>query len=293
MESVAEPFLDTQSLIRQSMPRPRKLWVWYVGLAMMVMILTSVTTAEGNPHLQAFVRFLGGLIMFAAVVAMGLFASHTLKRQRNEQQRVETIEELIQLRRWDHAAGMLQALLSRPTLTMNARLQGLFYLAGVLARYDRFTDALAVEDYLLEQARFDPITTHGLKLMRTTALLREDHLVDADRAMSDLRREAPDSAGLAMIEIYRDVKTGHPEEAIEVFKQKSDAIRTQLGHRIADAYALIARAHDLLDQRTEAAAAFENATLLTPFEELVRRYPEVAPLRDKYPAATMPQEALA
>jgi hypothetical protein len=95
-----------------------------------------------------------------------------------------------------------------------------------------------------------------------------------------------------MIEIYRDVKTGHPEEAIEVFKQKSDAIRTQLGHRIADAYALVARAHDLLDQTTEAAAAFENATLLTPFEELVRRYPEVAPLRDKYPAATMPQEAL-
>jgi hypothetical protein len=257
----------------------------------MVMLLTGVVSAEQNPHLQAFVRFLSGLIMFAAVVAMGLFASHTLKRQRKEQQRVETIEELIQLRRWDHAAGMLQALLSRPTLTTNARLQGLFYLAGVLARYDRFADALAVEDYLLDQARFDPITTHGLKLMRTTALLREDHLVDADRAMSDLRREAPDSAGLAMIEIYRDVKTGHPEEAIGVFKEKSEAIRTQLGHRIADAYALVARAHDLLDQTAEAAAAFENATLLTPVEELVRRYPEVAPLRDKYPPATTPQEA--
>jgi hypothetical protein len=187
---------------------------------------------------------------------------------------------------------MLESLLAHPTLTMNARLQGLFYLAGVLARYDRFSDALAVEDYLLDQARFDPITTHGLKLMRAVALLREDHLVDADRAMSDLRREAPDSAGLALIEIYRDVKTGHPEEAISVFKQKSEAIRAQLGHRIADAYALVACAHDMLDQTTQAATAFENATLLTPIEELVRRYPQVAPLRDRYSPATMPPEAL-
>jgi hypothetical protein len=85
------------------------------------------------------------------------------------------------------------------------------------------------------------------------------------------------------------VKTGHLEEAIEVFDERLPALRSQLGHRAADAYALVARAHDLLGNTTEAAAAFERATLLagTP-EELYRRYPEVAEMRDKYPAAPMP-----
>jgi hypothetical protein len=64
-----------------------------------------------------------------------------------------------------------------------------------------------------------------------------------------------------------------------------------LGHRIADAYAIVARAHDLLDQNDQAAAAFEKATLLAPAEELYRRYPEVAVMRDKYPAAPAPTEA--
>ena len=292
MDSTPDSFLDTAALIRGSMPRPRRLWLWYATLAVVVMILTSIVTAEENPQLQAIVRFLSGLLMFAMVLAMGWFASHTLKQQRREQQRVETIEELIQLRRWDHAAGMIQAMLSRPTLTMSGRLQALFYLSGVLARYDRFADAIVVHDYLLSHAQFDPITAHGLKLMRAMALLREDHLVDADRAMGELRREAPDSAGLALVEIYRDVKTGHPDEAIEVFKAKSAAIRTQLGHRIADAYILVARAHDVLDQSTEAAAAYENATLLTPVEELLRRYPEVRPLREKYGGAASPREGV-
>jgi hypothetical protein len=290
MDAAAPSFLDAPALLERSMPRRRRLWLWYVGLAGAVMILTTIVTAEESPQLQALVRFLGGLAMFAMVLAMGWFTSHTLRQQRREQQRVEAIEELVQLRRWDHAAAMIEALLSRPTLTMGARLQALFYLASVLARYDRFADAITVQEYLLNHAEFDPITSHGLKLMRTMALLHEDHLVDADRAMGELRREAPDSAGLALIEIYRDVKTGHPAEAIEVFRARAGALRGQLGHRIADAYALVARAYDLLEQPAEAAAAFENATLLTCVDELFRRYPEVAALRGKYPGATAPRE---
>ena len=216
---------------------------------------------------------------------------HTVKEQRKEQQRVEAIEELVQLRRWDQAAAMLDALLSQPARLPGARLQALIYLAGVLARYHRFADAITVQNYLLDHAQFDPGTTHGIKLMRTMAMLHEDQLFDADRALGDLRREAPDSAGLALIEIYRDVKTGHPEEAIELFNSRAPALRSQLGHRISDAYALVARAHDLLGQDAPAAAAFEKATLLAPAEELYRRYPEVAAIRDKYPPAPIPTEA--
>jgi hypothetical protein len=284
-------FLDVPTLLESSMPRPRPAWIWYGMVALAVVVLTMTAAAGQNPQLKLVVRFFGGLAMIALVISMASYASYVVKQQRKEQQRVEAIEELVQLRRWDQAAAMLDSMLAKPTLTMGARLQALVYLASVLARYHRFGDAIAVQTYLLEHAEFDANIGHGLKLMRTTALLHEDQLVDADRALGDLRRESPDSAGLALIEIYRDVKTGHPEEAIDIFHAKAPALRSQLGHRIADAYALVARAHDLIDQNAEAAAAFEKATLLAPVEELCRRYPEVAAIRDKYPAAAAPAAA--
>jgi len=281
-------FLDVPALLESSLPRPRPAWIWYGMVALAVVVLTMTAAAGQNPQLKLVVRFFGGLAMIALVIGMASYASYVVKQQRKEQQRVEAIEELVQLRRWDQAAAMLDSMLAKSMLTMGARLQSLVYLASVLARYHRFGDAIAVQTYLLKHAEFDATTGHGLKLMRTMALLHEDQLVDADRALGELRREAPDSAGLTLIEIYRDVKTGHPEEAIDLFHAKAPALRSQLGHRIADAYALVARAHDLIDQNAQAAAAFEKATLLAPVEELCRRYPEVAAIRDKYPPAVAP-----
>jgi tetratricopeptide (TPR) repeat protein len=156
------------------------------------------------------------------------------------------------------------------------------------------------------------------------AMLREDHLFDADRAINELRqigrseraaaaaaRGAEDvtsvspgsagaaaqnifpvaeSAGLALVEIYRDVKTGHPAEAVAIFEDRLSALRDQLGHRVADAYALAARAYDLLGREAEAADAYRRATLLCPPVELHRRYPEVAKLQGRYEPAAAPPE---
>jgi hypothetical protein len=63
-----------------------------------------------------------------------------------------------------------------------------------------------------------------------------------------------------------------------------------LGHRLADVYALAARAYDLLDRKAEAADAFGRATLLSPFIELCRRYPEIQKLAGRYDAAVAPPE---
>jgi hypothetical protein len=65
-------------------------------------------------------------------------------------------------------------------------------------------------------------------------------------------------------------------------------LRHQLGHRFADACVLAARAYDLAGQSEQAAAAYRDATLLSPAVELNRRYPEVAMLADKYPATPVP-----
>ena len=121
-------------------------------------------------------------------------------------------------------------------------------------------------------------------------MLHEDHLVDADRVISELRRgeAGRESAGLALIELYREVKTGHPTEAIERFAKSLPKYQEQLGHRTGDAYALLAKAYDMLGRGDEAKAAYEKATLLTAVSELDRRYPEVATLRGKYPLAPIP-----
>jgi hypothetical protein len=117
--------------------------------------------------------------------------------------------------------------------------------------------------------------------------------VDADRAISDLRRRGPaeGTAGLALVEIFRDVKTGHPDEAIEIFNKHLPQLQQQLGHRVADAHGLVARAYDLLGNESEARAAYQRATLLAPAVELQRRYPELVKLAEKYPAAPAPKEA--
>jgi hypothetical protein len=291
MDPAPPEFLDVRRLIDASVPKARPAFSWYAMVALLVVAVTATVTANAAPQAQALLKFLTGLIMLGVVVGLGTVTSHTVKLARAEQQKVEAIEELVQLRRWDQAGAMLESLLGAPTRSQGARLQALIYLSSVLARYHRFGDAVTVQEYLLDHAHFDPGTGQGIALMRAMAMLHEDRLVDADRAIGEIRRDAPDSAGLALVEIYRDVKTGHAAEAIAIFDERRAAMRAQLGHRIGDAHALVARAHDLLGNEAEAAAAFERGTLLVDPAELYRRYPEVAAIRDKYPAAPWPKEA--
>ena len=293
MTQTAEPdsFLDVPTLLERSMPRARTVGLWYVGGAfLLVLLLTSYAgRAAGNARA---VEAVSAFAMLLLIFAMGILTWLAARSIQVEQSALEAVTELVQLRRWDQAGMVLQGMLSRPARSPLVRMQALVYLAVVLARYHRFADVIAVYDYLLDHYAVDDATAHGLRLGRAMALLREDRLFDADRAISELRRGggAQESAGLALVEICRDVKTGHPREAIELFERRREIISKQLGHRLADVLALAARAHDLLDHTDEAARLYHDATLLALPDELQRRYPEVAPLAGKYPAAMMPAE---
>lgn len=273
------------------MPRARGGWTMYIlgGLLLLAMVMSYL--AGQSPAMEKVVRALSALSMFGVMAAMALIFSLTARKHREEQRQLESAEELVQLRRWPEAAMMLGGLLSRPARSPGLRVHALIFLSSVLARYHRFDDAILVQNHLLENVLLDPGTTHALKLGRAMAMLRQDHLVDADRAIGDLRRSVGDgeSAGLALIEIYRDVKTGHPAEAIEIFDHRVSALRQQLGHRVGDAYALLARAYDMLNRTDEARVAFEKATLLEPLIELERRYPEVSVLKQRYAPAHPPE----
>jgi tetratricopeptide (TPR) repeat protein len=308
-------FLDVPTLLEQSQPRSSGMRAWQALGVFMLVVLGSAYLSSRSGQMAGLVQFFSYLIMLGLIGAMILLSRMAFNRARDEHLILESIEELVRLRRWPQAAATLQQLLSQPTRTLQARVQGLIFLTGVLARYNRFDDAITVQNELLDNAPLDPGTQHGLRLARAMAMLRADHLFDADRAIVELRRQVlragramsesqeladptttpPDqpqslSAGLALVELYRDVKTGHPAEAIELFNSTLPALREQLGHRVADAHALVARAYDLLEQPQAAQQHYRNATLLSPTVELHRRYPETQVLSGKYEPAAAPKE---
>jgi hypothetical protein len=254
-------------------------------------VLVIIASFTGQDHAHAPVQILALLLSVVIFFSIPLILRLTLREVRVDQQAISAVGELIHLRRWPEAAVSLQALLSRSAKTFQHRTESLLYLAAVLARYHRFDDAISVQNYILENDFVSPSTAYGVKLGRTMAMLHEDHLFDADRAISDLRRTGPaDSAGFLLVDMYRDVKTGHPLDALCIFDDKLPVLREQLGHRLGDVYALAARAYDLLDRKTEAADAFARATLLEPLVELCRRYPEVQKLVGRYDPAPAPPE---
>jgi tetratricopeptide (TPR) repeat protein len=303
-ESEPNPqFLDVPWLLEASQPRGRVAWLGRgVGLFLVVVIGSALLSSRSS-QMKSLVDVASSLVMLLTFFVMALVMWTAVRRQRDERRMLEAIEELVQLRRWPEAAAALQQLLSHPTRTPYARVQGLIFLSSVLARYNRFDDAISVQNHLLEHVNLDPSTAHALRLGRAMAMLREDHLFDADRAISELRREVgratsseqpPDepviSAGLALVEMYRDVKTGHPDEAIAMFNKTLPSLRKQLGHRVSDAYALAAKAYDFMGQSAAAQSHWTQATLLAPAMEMQRRYPELASIIEKYQPAAAPRD---
>jgi len=295
MQGNGSDFLDVPALLEASQPRARVGLFWYALGGFLLVVLGATLVSQGSDTGRKLVDALSAVLMVAVIAGMAVFTALTVRRHRGEQQELEAAAELVQLRRWPEAALLLQGTLSRPARTHALRGQALIYLGSVLARYHRFDDAITVFNHLLDHNLIDGGTAHGLRLGRAMAMLREDHLFDADRAIAELRRTVSqagvESAGLALVEIYRDVKTGHPEEAVAVFEQRLPVLRDQLGHRVADAYALAARAYDLLGRGAEAQDTYTRATLLCPLVELHRRYPELEKLAGRYAPAPAPPEA--
>jgi hypothetical protein len=287
-------FLDVQTLIHASEPRPRVPWSQFLIGGILLAFITSWYMGRSTPagDGQDMMVTLIGLAIAGMIGSVAVAGFVRVRKTRAEHAAVGAVEELMQLRRWAEAGLLLQSILSRPARSPLARAQALLFLAMVLARYHRFEDSVAVDEYILDAIALDDATDHAVRLGRAMSLLREENLLDADRAIMELRRTSRgvDSAGLALVEIYRDVKTGHPAEAIEMFESKLDVMRRQLGHRVADAWALVARGYDMVGRAEDAERAFANATRLMPWAELSRRYPEVSPLLTKYAIAKAPPE---
>jgi tetratricopeptide (TPR) repeat protein len=285
-------FLDVDRLLGSSEPQPRLNLIWWIGGMFVLVMLGTALLGGQSPEAKRAVSVLSTFAMLGMVGAISAMSVYSIGVLRREQGQVEKIGELVQMSRWSEAGMALEQYLSKPSRTIQFRTQALVFLASVLARMQRYADAITVQNYLIDESLVDAGGAAALRIGRAMAMLHEDHLFDADRAISELRRgPAGGSAALALVEICRDVKTGHPTEAIELFERKLPSLRDELGHRVADAYALAARAYDLLGREADATLAYQRATLLAPTRELFRRYPEVQKLADRYKPAAAPPEA--
>lgn len=282
--------MKVSDLLDRSRPAAVRGWLAYVAPVLFLMVLLIGLSGGQNPDRRVMAELAAGLGMLGIVAAMSIFSARMVRNYRREQNQLEAISELIQLRRWDDAAKSVYGFLSVPAQTPASRAQGLLFLTMILGRFHRFGDAMMVGEELCREGILDPATEHQVRVGRAMAMLHEDHLVDVDRAISELRKSQGEneSGGLALVEIYRDVKTGHAQEAIELFIEKLGVIRQQLGIRVADAYVLAAKAYDMLGRNEEAQKAYENATTLAATVELNRRYPEVRVLEGKYTATQWP-----
>jgi tetratricopeptide (TPR) repeat protein len=272
------------------------------------LLLVGVGLAVALPLLWPGVvgQTLSALALLGTLVAIIMLSAGTYRGFVVEQQRVQQVEDLVQLRRWQEAAMLLEALMSRPMRNPVARWRAMVMLSAVLMRYHRFEDAIAVHDLLLSEQGLDSRSEYGIRVARAMAMLRLDRLYDADRAISELRRmtvrsddrrrpeeiggwmpAAADSAGLALVEMYRDVKTGHPQEALDLFRDALPTLRRQLGVQSGQAFALAARAAELLGREDDARRWWQDATTLVPASELLRRYTEIGSLA-RFPVAEMP-----
>jgi tetratricopeptide (TPR) repeat protein len=304
--TVGQAFLDPRGLIDASDGQRFVPPAWPVLFIAMALVVASASLSGPNA---------GGAQAAVVVGLVVAWCGHFLVRRSigraiaAEVQAVNAIEELVQLRRWMEAADLVQRVLSRPMYLRERRLTALLCLATLLTRYHRFADARVVHDYLLQNGGSDINAAHSIRVARAMGMLREDYLVDADKAMNDLRREvnrardevrrhrggeaADDvqSAGLALLELYRDVKTRHYEEAVQGFERSLPILREQLGMRVADAWLLVAAARHGLGQTDAARIAYTNATALAPAVELHRRYPEASALAEIYSAPATPAKA--
>ena len=284
---------DVEGLLDRSMPRRRGVWVWPIGFGALGVVVSALLVAANHPETAPAMRVMSGLAVFGFFIAYALVGYLAAQDARQQRLQLDAVEELVMLRRWPDAAGAVTDLLSRPLAGHGTRVQALVFFASVLSRYHQYADAIAVHEHLIATVEMPPSLAMTVRIARAMALLHEDRLLDADRAINELRRmpNAADVAGVGLVELYRDVKTGHPREAIELFDARVGQFGSQLGHRAADAYVLVSKAFTMIGDESRARACYERATLLAPPGELARRYPDVKDLLGKYPPAAAPPEA--
>ncbi|MGN6726222.1 MAG: hypothetical protein ACTHLZ_09910 [Tepidisphaeraceae bacterium] len=304
------PPTQVADLLALSRPRPGFRYAGRLILLTWALVLLGMVLGLSEAAQAGFIS----VALVATIVGTVLLWSMARAYQ-TERLELDRLEDAIALKHLALAGPRLEGVMSHPMRSVDNRLRAMLLLASVLSRANRYDDALAVYNELIDREGIAGPGGAMVKVGRAMAMLHTDHLYDADRAINDLRRlidrggigmemmAIDDSlpaqpanpsaiASLRLVELYRDLKTGHTAEAIELFGQHLPQMRSGLGHRVAEAHALAALAYDRASRPLEAQQHFADATALQPLVELVLRYPELRPLTEKYTPTAAPRRLL-
>lgn len=269
----AESAFSVPRLLETSEPR-RSVGVTAPLFLAGIIIATMLTIQGKGGWVQAVLPgVFAGMIIFSVINSMRM-----AKVTRKEQEGLRLSDEAIRLGRWDEAQRQLLGMLSMPFQRVQTRYQALLFLSSLLSRRERHEENLKLQEYLLSTAQMPQPIAFSLRCARAYGLLREERLTDAYEAIGQLRREDGSSAMLNLLEIYRLVKMGHRDDAMKLFEQKRGQMTRQLGHRVADAWALAGVAAKNSGKLEEAASFRRKALLLGNAQEITRRFPECGSL---------------
>lgn len=281
-----------QEAVDQSRPRPRfpLMPVMLVGgVAIMVGLLMGDAPSDAGKLAQRGLAYLIPLVLLGLAVAWGGYMSRQL---RDEEEAVCQIEDAVRLRTYEPMIWTLAGLLSRPMLSPLARARALFAYVGAMVKFGRFEEAALAVDLMLDEGV--PVGMVGsLRGARAYAMLREDRLFDADRALTDIKkmgRDGPMGALLALSEQYRDVRTGHADDVLEKHSARRTLVAGHISTRVADLDALAAWAALRLGQRELASALWRRATTVGQASELTERYPELSSVAGELSPTPLPAE---
>lgn len=281
-----------EQVLATSAVRPR---MPLVPVLLVAAVATAIgfwgTEATGEPARLA--RALMAILVPAGLLAAaGAIGSGLARRLRREQEVVEQADTLLRARRYDAVVWTVLPLLESPMLSPLQRARALGLYVAVLPRFGRYDQAAHMVELMLQDGV--PVGMVGpLRTARIYSLLREDRLVDADRAITELKRSGREGftgALLALAEAYRDVRTGHGPDLLVAHAGRRQIVASELGPRVADLYALAAWAALRTGDENGAARFWRRATLVGSADELCERYPEVAGIAARLPVEPVPVE---
>jgi hypothetical protein len=275
-----------EQLLESSKPHGRRSLLMPAFL--LGVLVASVYSLRGDsPLLEAVIP----LVFAGSIVVAVLHAARIARGQQREKDVLREVDEAIRLGDWGRAGPAVEQFLSKPVLQPQVRVQGLIYLGAVLVRQGCYQEVLDLYGHLLEMAAFPPQIALSLKCVRVYAMLRAEHLSDAYQAIAQLKRETPNgSAMLSLLELYRLMKMGHPDDALHLFDQKRAQLARQLGHRSCDGWALAAAAALAVGREQDAQEYARNAGLLSDVREILLRFPECRAIMERiWPAEAQVQ----
>ena len=231
-------FLDVPTLLESSQARPRPAWIWYVGGLFLLLLMAGsyleASPAKGQPPAGncsgrwGCSRWRGSwwVLTWLTVAASS---------RRTPADRIHRGTGAVAALDGGGPGAGCDAVASG-TLAAGAHsgvdipLQRAGALTGDSAMPSR------CREYVLDHALLDEATAHGLRLGRAMGHAARGPAVSMRIALSAIcgvGAAARNPAGWRWWRSNRDVKTGHPQEAIEIFEQKLSLMREQLGHRVA------------------------------------------------------------